>query len=129
MAGGGRVNGILEQLACVLNSSEQFEMDDSLQLAFVHVRSPPRGHGKRKMKPGHRHPETFKRIKTSVVTINNKDDLCAARAIVTAKAKTDGNPHWKKVREGRPIQYEQALLLHLEVDVPFGLCGYPDFPN
>ena len=97
MAGGGRVNGILEQLARILNANEQFKMDDSFQSAFVHVRPlpppPPRqGHGKRKMKPGHRHPETFKRIKTSGIAINNKDDLCAARAIVTAKAETDGPP-------------------------------------
>ena len=44
-AGEWRQNGvpateILDQLARTLNSSEQFEMNDSFQLSFVHVRRP-----------------------------------------------------------------------------------------
>ena len=73
MTSSDRVDGILQQMARVLNSNENFEMDDSFQLLFTQVRTPPRGSGhKRKMKPGHRHPETFKRIKQSVITIKNK---------------------------------------------------------
>jgi len=43
------------------------------------------------MKPGHSHPQTYKRMKQSILTIQNKDDLCCARAIVT-KAKVDQHP-------------------------------------
>lgn len=39
------------------------------------------------MKPGHTHPKTFTQFKHSVFTIKNKDELCCAQAIVTAKAK------------------------------------------
>ena len=35
MAGSERVDGILQQMARVLNSNEQFEMDDSFQLSFT----------------------------------------------------------------------------------------------
>ena len=122
-----RVDGILQQMARVLNSNENFEMDDSFQLSFTQVRTPPRGSGhKRKMKPGHRHPETFKQIKQSVITIKNKDDLCCARAIVTAKAKlkVDQHSNWEGFKKGRRIQLQQAQLLHHEADVPFGPSLY-----
>ena len=109
------------------NSNENFEMNDSFQLSFTQVRTPPRGSGhKRKMKPGHRHPETFKRIKQSAITIKNKDELCCARAIVTAKAKVDEHSNWEGFKKGRRTQLQQAKLLHHEADVPFGLCGYPE---
>ena len=127
MTGSDRVDGILQQMARVLNSNENFEMDDSFQLSFTQVRAPPRGSGhKRKMKPGHCHPETFKRMKESVITISNKDDLCCARAIVTAKAKVDQHPNWLGFKKGRGIQKSQAIDLHFESNVPVGPCGYPE---
>ncbi|KAL9982832.1 hypothetical protein ACROYT_G004941 [Oculina patagonica] len=126
LAGSSRVDGILDQMARVLNSNESFEMDDTFQLSFTHVRAPPRGSGKRKLKPGYSNPVTHKRLKHSVVTVKNKDDLCCARAIVTAKAKVDNHPNWHGFQKGTKIQYEQALLLHHEADVPFGPCGYEE---
>ena len=73
MTGSACVDGILQQMARVLNSNENFEMDDSFHLSFTQVHAPPRGSGqKRKMKPGHSHPETFKRMKESVITVNNQ---------------------------------------------------------
>ena len=44
----GRVAAILENLSRMLNSNEQFEMDDSFKLSFVHIRRPHCGGGKRK---------------------------------------------------------------------------------
>ena len=126
LAGSDRVDGILQQMSRVLNSNENFEMDDSFQLSFTQVRAPPRGLGKRKMKPGHSHPETFKRFKQSVININNADNLCCARAIVTAKAKVDNHSNWQGFTKGRRIQYQQAALLHHEVGVPVGPCGYEE---
>ena len=102
-------------------------MDDSFQLSFTHVRRAPNGSGaKRKMKPGHANPETFKRFKRSVVTIQNKDNLCCARAIVTAKAKVDNHPNWRGFLRGRTIQNDQAILLHIEANVPQGPCSYDE---
>ena len=114
-------------MARVLNSNETFELDDSFQLSFTQVRAPPQGSGKRKMKPGHSHPETFKRFKHCVVTIKNKDELCCARAIVTAKAKVDNHPKWSGFKHGKAIQRTEALNLHWEVDVPLQAVFYGSF--
>ena len=66
--GSDRVDSMLQQMSRMLNSNENFEMDDSFQLSFTHARKAPSGSGKkRKMKPGHSNPETFKRFKQSVV--------------------------------------------------------------
>ena len=59
---------------------------------------------------------------SSVVCIGNKDELCCARAIVTAKAKEDNHPNWR----GLTIQNEQAILFHIEANVPQGPSGYDE---
>ena len=60
-SGSDRVDSILQQMSRMLNSNENFEIDDSFQLSFTHVRKAPSGSGtKRNMKPGHSNPETFK---------------------------------------------------------------------
>ena len=41
MAGSDRVDGILQQMPHVLNSNKNFQMDDTFQLTYVHVRVPP----------------------------------------------------------------------------------------
>ena len=83
---GGRAAGILQQLARTLNSNQQFEMNDSFQLAFVHVRRPPVGTGReKKYLPGHQSSQRFKEFKRSCIRMPEEDaQLCAARAIVTA---------------------------------------------
>ena len=118
---------MLQQMSHMLNSNENFEMDDSFQLSFTHVRRAPNGSGaKRKIKLGHANPETSKRFKSIVITIQNKDNLCCARAIVTAKAKVDNHPNWRGFLRGRTIQNDQAILLHIEANVPQGPCGYDE---
>ena len=78
------------------------------------------------MKPGHSHPETFKRLKHAVVTIKNEDDLCCGRAIVIAKAKVNGHPNWEGFKMGRAIQKSQAVDLYFEAGVQRGPCGYEE---
>lgn len=110
--GSDRVDNLLQQMSRMLNSNENFEMNDSFQLSYTHVRGAPKGSGrKRKLRPGHTHPETFKRIKQSVNSIKNKNQLCCARAIVTAKAKVDNHPNWYGFQKGTNIQKEQAGVL------------------
>ena len=127
MNGSDRVDSMLQEMSRMLNSNENSEMNDSFQLSFTHVRRSPNGSGsKRKMKPCHTNPETFKRFKKSVVTIQNKDNLCCARAIVTAKADVDNHPNCRGFLRGRTIQDDKAILLHIEAHVPQGLCGYDE---
>ena len=65
-------------------------------------------------------------MKQSILTIQKKDDLCCARAIVTTEAKVDQHSNWEGIRKGRTIQTTLALQLHQEADVPQGLCGYEE---
>jgi hypothetical protein len=38
--------------------------------------------------------EMFLKDKRCIIQIQNKDDMCCVRAIVTAKAKIDGHEQW-----------------------------------
>ena len=100
-------------------------MDDSFQVSITQVHHAPQGTGKpRRSKPGHQPLRKLIAQKRSIIQIRNDDDLCCARALVTAKAKVDNHPKEKAIRQGRPLQKELALLLHHEANVPFGPCGY-----
>ena len=123
LRGGARVDALLQKTSAMLNSNEQFEMDDSFQLSFAHVRTPPTGSGrKRKLKPGHSALTSFKKKKLSVLLIKNGDELCCARAIVTAKARLDQHPNWDGFkRPGRRLRGAAAGLATVhsnEDDVP-----------
>ena len=84
------MDALFQRLANSLNSNENFEMNDSFQVSITHVRQPPRGSGrKRKLKPAHKPSAVFNMKKESVIRIKNQDELCCARAIVTARAKLE----------------------------------------
>ena len=62
--------------------------------------------------------------KKSVVCIQNKDDLCMARALVVAKAKVDDDPQYKSIVDHRrTMQTRMAQELHTNADVALGPCG------
>ena len=93
--GGERMDALFNRLAQALNSNEQFEMDDSFQLSITQVHHAPQGTGKpRRGKPGHPTMEILTSNKRSVIRIQNRDELCCARALVVAKARLDQHPKW-----------------------------------
>ena len=123
--GGDRVEALFQRLAQALNSNEQFEMDDSFQVSITQVHHAPQGTGRRRMeKPGHQPLRNLIPKKRSIIQIQNNDELCCARALVTAKAKVDNHPKWHSIRKGSQIQRTLALALHDEANVPLGPCGY-----
>ena len=123
--GGDRVEALFQRLAQALNSNEQFEMDDSFQVSITQVHHAPQGTGKpRRTKPGHQPLRNLIPKKRSIIQIQNKDELCCARALVVAKAKVDQHPKWHSIRKGSQIQRTLALALHDETNVPLGPCGY-----
>ena len=63
------------------------------------------------------------RKKRSIIAIHNRDELCCARAIVTLKARIEGDFHYVNLRQGRPIQKRLAQQLHREANVPERACG------
>ena len=120
-----RVEALFQRLAQALNSNEQFEMDDSFQVSITQVHHAPQGTGKpRRGKPGHPTMDLLRKNSKSIIRITNDDQLCCARALVTAKARVDQHPKYNSIRQGTKLQKEMALLLHHEAKVPFGPCSY-----
>lgn len=73
--------------------------------------------------------DTMLRRKKSVITVDNNDDMCCARAIVTIKAYRDlgsRHPDFRNLLKGHPIQGIKAKELHRLADVPEGPCGIPE---
>ncbi|XP_062579153.1 uncharacterized protein LOC134241085 [Saccostrea cucullata] len=64
--------------------------------------------------------------KKCFIRIKNKDDLCCARAIITARAKLDKDQRWNSIRQGRNIQRTLAEELHKLANVPPGQCDLED---
>ena len=124
-----RAQEIMQQISRMLNSNEQFRLDDSFSLHISHIRDPGRGAGKNRVRKGHMALEKLLDTKRSVVKIKNDDELCCARAIVTMKAYCDfGSRHseYESLKRGRPIQERQARDLHCQANVPEGPCGLPE---
>jgi hypothetical protein len=86
----------LEAVERVVQSNDQFTLDDSVSVNVVHVEM-PQGAGRKRRDVVNL--ESFLRKKDCIVQIKNKDDLCCARAIVVAKAKLDKDPHYEAIRK------------------------------
>ena len=52
--------------------------------------------------------------KRCIIQIKNKDVLCCAQAIVTARARLDHHPKWNSIRRGRCEQRLLARQLHID---------------
>lgn len=85
--GSDRLDTYLQSLAAKLNSNQEFTADDSftVETTFVNMPGPGSGHGK-KYRPGRETVQKLLYRKQSIVTINNKDELYCARALVTMRA-------------------------------------------
>ena len=62
--------------------------------------------------------------KRSIIRIQNKDELCLARALVVAKAKIDNDSQYKSIVDHRrSMQTRLAQELHRDANIPLGPCG------
>lgn len=117
---------MLQQMSNILNSNENFAIDDSFHIEVSHIRDSGVGSGCRGQRPGTQPIEQFLQSKKSVVRIQNDDELCCARALVTAKAYRDWgsrDPHYKEMIRGRAFQRDMAKALHRRARVPEDPCG------
>lgn len=63
-----RAKTLLERLANMLNSNENFELDDSFNLNVVHVEAPPRGSGRKRAEfPGNQSLERLRQINHEII--------------------------------------------------------------
>lgn len=126
--GSARLTTYLQSLADKLNSNEAFKPDDTFTMEMTLIRTPGGGAGrsKRHAKLGRLAIDKVLAAKKSIVRIQNEDELCCARAIVTMRALVDGGPQcvdYINLRKGHPIQTVKAKELHQLAGVPEGPCG------
>ena len=121
-----RADEVFTTLANTLNSNEDFEIDDTFHMEIVTIPPKPTGRGSRhKLKPGHQKSSVFRKTKQSVIEIKNHDDLCAARAIVVAKAKADNHPQYNSIKQSRGcLQTTMAYSLHQAAGSPATPIGW-----
>ncbi|KAL9960272.1 hypothetical protein ACROYT_G033710 [Oculina patagonica] len=117
---------VLQQITNMLNSNENFTMDDTFNMNISHVRDPGTGSTSRDIKLGLDPIEKILKEKKAVVQIKNTDDLCCARALVTAQAYRNfgsQHPRYRGLKKGGQEQTEAARDLHRAAGVPEGPCG------
>ena len=116
----------LDKLAKQLNSAESFDASFGefyIELLFFKNRQRGSEHRGKKGNPGSMSYEDMLKKKKCLITIKNKDDLCASRGLVTMQALADGDPQYKNIRLGRGQQGYLAHKLCQEAGVTEGPCG------
>ena len=127
-----RLHELLDNLAGKLNSNESFDHNQSFMVEVVFVKRPRPGSGKKNRNVGLRCLDKDNKRKKCIISINNNDDLCCARAIATMIAhahKDDSNDAYQDYRniiQGRKIQEEKAIELHELAEVQRGPCGWEE---
>ena len=112
---------VYSELERVIQSNQEFRLNDTVTIDINHVKT-PQGSGRKKRTTYD--INDYLKQKDSVVRIENKDDLCLARALVVARAKIENDPRYKYISDSRrPLQRERAFDLHEAANVPLGPCG------
>ena len=115
---------VFSQIERVVQSNRDFRLNDTVTVDIIHVEQ-PQGSGRSKRTV--LNIKEYLHKKGSVVTIKNNDNLCLARALVTAIAKIEKAPNYRNmIRSDNKIQEKEATKLHDAANVPLGPCGIPE---
>ncbi|XP_052806406.1 uncharacterized protein LOC128235642 [Mya arenaria] len=114
------VDRFMAEIERVLQSNEDFVIDESLLFEVTMVEMPKGGAQKR---CHFVNTDKFLQNKKCIIRIQNNDDLCRARAIVTAKARIEKHHKWESIRKGGKLQEKLAIQLHEQACVVPGKCG------
>ena len=101
---------ILAKFEQVIQSNQEFRLNDTVEINVIHVSMPIGGKGSKCSEVN-----LGKHLgkKRSIVKIRNDDDLCMAQALVVTKAKLDNDPQYKSIVDHRrPMQARLAQELH-----------------
>ena len=114
---------VLSHIEKVVQSNEEFRLNDTVNIDITHVEM-PQGSGRSKLKRTTYDIDEYLKKKKSIITINNKDDLCLARALAVSIARIEKDPRYRQIIDSRrPVQRERAFDLHEAANVPLGPCG------
>lgn len=84
----------------IFQSHQEIILDEGLRLNFIHLKMPCGGGNKGIRNPGVDVLKILKRKRFIIRIPNTEDDLCCARAIVTAIARKECHPKWESIRKG-----------------------------
>ena len=112
---------VLAEIERVIQSNREFRLNDSVQVNLIHVEMPNGGTGTKRSEIN---LEKHLAKKGSVIRIQNKDDLCLARALIVSIAKIEKDRRYKSIADHRwPLQTRLANDLHEKANVSIGPCG------
>ena len=112
---------VFSQIERVIQSNRDFRLNDTVTVDIIHVVA-PQGSGRSKRTT--LNVREYLKKKGSIITINNNDNLCLARALVVAVARIEKDPKYEQIRKSnKNIQLQRALELHQAANVPLGPCG------
>ena len=114
---------VLSHVEKVVQSNEEFRLNNTVNIDVIRVEM-PQGSGRSNVKRTTLNIRDYLKKKNSVIPINNKDDLCLARALVVSIARIEKDPRYKTIIHSRcTVQRERAFDLHEAANVPLGPCG------
>ena len=114
---------VLSHVEKVVQSNEEFRLNDTVNIDIIRV-AMPQGSGRSKVKRQTWNIRDYLKQKKSIITINNKDNLCLARALVVSIARIEKDPRYTRIiRADSSVQRERAFDLHEAANVPLGPCG------
>ena len=112
---------ILAEFERVIQSNQEFRLNDTVEINLIHGSMPVGGKGNKRSEVN---LEKHLKKKKSIIRIQNENELCMARALVVAKSKLDNDPRERQIRDHRrPMQTRLAQKLHQNAGVPLGPCG------
>ena len=112
---------VLSHVEKVVQSNEEFRLNTTVNIDLIRVEMP---HGSGRFKRTTLNIRDYLKKKKCVIPINNKDNLCLARALVVSIARIEKDPRYGRIIEpGNSIQRERAFDLHEAANVPLGPCG------
>ena len=116
------VEKVLSHVEKVVQSNEDFRLNDTVTIDLIHVEM-PRGSGRCKRTTLNIR-DHLKKKKSVIRIMNNKDNLCLARALAVAIARIEKDPRYGRLVDPRcTVQRERAFDLHEAARVPLGPCG------
>ena len=115
---------VFSQIERVIQSNRDFRLNDTVTVNIIRIEEPQGGTSNGRSKRTTLNIREYLKKKKSVISINNNDNLCLARALVVAVARIENDPKYTQIRKTQGhIQLQRALDLHQAANVPLGLCG------
>ena len=112
---------VLSHVEKVVQSNEEFRLNNTVNIDLIRVEM-PQGSGRSRRNIVN--IRDYLKKKKSVIPINNKDDLCLARALVVSIARIENDPRYAQITSpDSTVQRERAFDLHEAANVPLGPCG------